>query len=59
MDSVKISRYIGLAHQSNGIITKPPPELVASLTFISVVLFDAKVRTRLNIVLHSSSEMKR
>lgn len=44
MDPVKIARYIGLAHQSNGIIAKPPPELVSSLTFISVVLFDAHVR---------------
>lgn len=46
MDPIKIARYIGLAHQSNGIIGKPPPELVASLTFISVVLFDAHVRSR-------------
>lgn len=44
MDSIKIARYIGLAQQSNGILSKPPPELAASLTFISVVLFDAKVR---------------
>lgn len=43
MDSSKIARYIGLAHQSNGIIENPPAELVASLRFISVVLYDAKV----------------
>ena len=43
MDSSKINRCIGLAHQSNGIICDPPPALAASLTFVSVVLFDAKV----------------
>lgn len=45
MDSSKIARYVGLAHQSNGIICEPPTELVASLRFISVVLFDSRVST--------------
>lgn len=44
MDSSKINRCIGLAHQSNGHICDPPPALAASLRFVSVVLFDAKVR---------------
>ncbi|CAM9675233.1 unnamed protein product [Ectocarpus fasciculatus] len=43
MDSAKINRYIGLAHQSNDIISDSPGALVASLTFVSVILYDAKV----------------
>ncbi|CAM9867124.1 unnamed protein product [Ectocarpus sp. 4 AP-2014] len=43
MDSSKINRYIGLAHQSNDIISDSPGALVASLTFVSVILYDAKV----------------
>ncbi|CAN0183931.1 unnamed protein product [Scytosiphon promiscuus] len=43
MDSTKITRYIGLAHQSKGIIGDPPGALAASLTFVSVMLYDAKV----------------
>lgn len=43
MDSAKITRYIGLAHQSNGIICDSPGPLVAALTFVSVILYDAKV----------------
>lgn len=42
-DSTKIARYVGLAHQSHGIIHNPPSELVASLTLISVMLYDTKV----------------
>lgn len=44
MDSSKIARYMGLAHQSKEIICPPSPGLVASLTFVSVFLYDAKVR---------------
>lgn len=44
MDSTKIARYMGLAHQSKEIICPPSPGLVASLTFVSVFLYDAKVR---------------
>lgn len=44
MDSVKITRCIGLAHQSKAIIGDPPGALAASLTFVSVMLYDAKVR---------------
>ncbi|CAM9317946.1 unnamed protein product, partial [Hapterophycus canaliculatus] len=43
MDSTKITRYIGLAHQSKDIIGDPPGALEASLTFVSVMLYDAKV----------------
>lgn len=43
MDSSKITQYIRLARTSSGIISNPPAGLVASLTFISVVLYDAKV----------------
>lgn len=45
MDSSKIARYMGLAHQSKEIISPPSPGLVASLTFVSVFLYDAKVRS--------------
>lgn len=48
MDSSKIARYMGLAHQSNGIICDPPKELVSSLTFVSVVLYDSKVRSSID-----------
>lgn len=43
MDSSWITRYMTLAHQSNGIICEPPGPLVAALTFVSVILYDAKV----------------
>lgn len=43
MDSSKITRYVGLAHQSNDIVRDRPGALAASLKFVSVVLFDAKV----------------
>lgn len=46
MDTSKINRYIGLAHQTNNIVRDPPGALVASLTFVSVVLFDGKVSKR-------------
>lgn len=55
MDLSKIARYIGLAHQSNGIICEPPKELVASLRFISVVLYDSRVRFRLCCDHHEAS----
>lgn len=43
MDSSKTTRYIGLAHQSNDIIRDSPGALVASIKFVSVLLYDAKV----------------
>lgn len=43
MDSTKITRYIGLAHQSNIIMNDSPGPLAAALTFVSVILYDAKV----------------
>lgn len=46
MDSGKINRCIGLAHQSNDIISDSPGALVASLTFVSVILYDAKVSNK-------------